>query len=419
PITVAGGPGVAVQQPRFSPDGSWLAFLSDERGWLNLWVMPADRSGPARPVVEQPYEHGNPAWGPGQRSFAWSPDSRSLAYARNEAGFGRLCVVELDGGAGREVAKGVHGGLSWGDPALVALRSGARTPDELVAYDLPGASRRQLARGPVGGFEAAGLVEPELVEWAAGDGATVHGRLYRPAAPPEGFAKPPMLVFAHGGPTGQSVASFFPRYAYFLERGWAVLVADYRGSTGWGRAYAQALNCRWGELDVEDTAAGMRHAAASGWCDAERMVPIGGSAGGFTVLLLLARYPELCAAGVDLYGVADLFDLDETTHRFEAHYTAILVGDLPAAASAYRDRSPVNLAASIQSPLLILQGDADKVVPPAQSQAIADRLRALGREVELHFYEGEGHGWLRPETIEDELVRTESFLTRHVLRRRP
>jgi len=222
----------------------------------------------------------------------------------------------------------------------------------------------------------------------------------------------------HGGPTGQWPASFVPRIAYFVDRGWAVLVPDHRGSTGWGRAYAQSLQGQWGVLDVEDTAAGMRAAVERGWCDPRRMVPIGGSAGGFTVLLLLARHPELCAAGVDLFGVTDLFDLDETTHRFEAHYLRGIVGPLPEAADRYRDRSPVNLADRIEAPLLILQGRADKVVPPAQSQAIADRLRALGRTVELQLYDDEGHGWLRPETVEDELTRTEAFLRRHVLLRR-
>ena len=146
---------------------------------------------------------------------------------------------------------------------------------------------------------------------------------------------------------------------------------------------------------------------------------MGGSAGGFTVLNLLARYPDLCAAGIDLYGVADLFDLNETTHRFEAHYLHSIVGPLPAAADDYRDRSPVNVAEQIMSPLLILQGDADEVVPPAQSRSIAERLQALGRTVELHFYEGEGHGWLRPETMIDELQRIDSFLRRNVLLQAP
>jgi dipeptidyl aminopeptidase/acylaminoacyl peptidase len=209
------------------------------------------------------------------------------------------------------------------------------------------------------------------------------------------------------------------RLPFFLERGWAVLFPDHRGSTGHGRAYVQSMAGRWGDLDTSDTAAGMREAARRGWGDGSRMVVMGGSAGGFTVLNLLAHHPDLCAAGIDLFGVADLFDLNETTHRFEAHYLHSIVGPLPDAADAYRDRSPLPVADRITSPLLILQGDADEVVPPAQSRTIADRLRALGRTVETHFYEGEGHGWLRPETMIDELNRIESFLRRQVLRRAP
>lgn len=442
PKVVAGGDDVQVQQPRFSPDGSSLAYLSDATGWLNLWVANGDGSD-ARPVLEEACEHGEPAWGPGQRSYAWSPDSRRIALCRNDRGFGVLCVVDAATGRSRELSRGAHGGLSWVGGTIVAVRSGARTPTELVAFEVDDADsdtrtdahtgadtdgarppRRRLARGPVGGFDAAGLTEPERVSWPAPavDGVSgpgldeVHGRLYRPERPR--LDPPPLIVWIHGGPTSQWAVSFYARLAYFLDRGWAVLLPDHRGSTGWGRAYAQALQSQWGVLDVEDTAAGMRAAAERGWCDGRRMVPMGGSAGGFTVLLLLARCPELCAAGVDLFGVADLFDLDETTHRFEAHYLHGIVGPLPDAADRYRDRSPINLAELITAPLLILQGKDDEVVPPAQSEVIADRLRALGRTVELHLYDGEGHGWQRPETTEDELARVEGFLDRHVLRRR-
>src|SRR5205823_14537209 len=109
--------------------------------------------------------------------------------------------------------------------------------------------------------------------------------------------------------------------------------------------------------------------------------------GGFTVLLLLALHPELCAAGVDLYGVADLLELDETTHRLEAHYLHGVVGPLPDSVDRYRQRSPVNLADRIRAPLLILQGSSDKVVPPAQSEAVANAVRAQGGVVEHHVYE--------------------------------
>jgi dipeptidyl aminopeptidase/acylaminoacyl peptidase len=240
--------------------------------------------------------------------------------------------------------------------------------------------------------------------------------LYRPATSATGTNPPPLILWVHGGPTGQTQVVWNNRLPFFLDRGWAVLFPDHRGSTGHGRAYVQALRGGWGDLDVRDCAAGLRAAANRGWADPRRMVVMGGSAGGFTVLNLLAHHPDLCAAGIDLFGVTDLFDLDETTHRFEKHYLHSIVGPLPETADRYRSRSPVNVAEQITSPLLILQGDSDPVVPPAQRRAIAARLQALGRTVELHEYEGESHGWLRPETVVDELERVESFLRRHVLR---
>lgn len=409
---VAGGPGVAASQPRFSIDGT-LGFVDDVSGWANVVA------GDAR--IDEPIEHGGATWGPGERSWCWSPDGASIAYTRNEDGFGSLHVRDLRTGTDRRVGRAVHGALSWVDGRIAAIRSGGVTPTAVVVYE--GDERRTIARGPVAGFEGV-VTEPEVVRWSADDGAEsissgrpaeIVGRLYRPTDDALGDP-PPLIAWVHGGPTDQWGVTFRPRFGYWTDRGWAVLVPDHRGSTGHGRAFRQALHGRWGELDVDDTAAGLRAAAANGWGDPARFVVMGGSAGGFTVLNLLASHPDLCAAGVDLFGVADLFDLDETTHRYEAHYLHSIVGPLPDAAARYRDRSPVNRADAITAPLLILQGDADKVVPVAQSQAIHDRLRALGRTVELHVYEGEGHGWGRPETVVDELERTESFLRRYVLR---
>jgi dipeptidyl aminopeptidase/acylaminoacyl peptidase len=416
---VAGGVGISVQQPRFSPDGARLAYLSDETGWLNLWVAAADGSD-AKPLVEEDVEHGDPSWGLGQRSYAWSPQGTSIVFTRNRLGFGTVDRVDVATGDVSALDKGVHGGLSWRGDRIAAVRSGVRVPTQIVLYEEAGGRRTTVARGPVGGFEALDLPEPIAVTWEADDGAAIHGRLYEPSAPSAtGDDPPPLLVWIHGGPTGQTTVAWNSRLPFFLERGWAVLFPDHRGSTGHGRAYVQSMAGRWGDLDTSDTAAGMREAARRGWGDGSRMVVMGGSAGGFTVLNLLAHHPDLCAAGIDLFGVADLFDLNETTHRFEAHYLHSIVGPLPDAADAYRDRSPLPVADRITSPLLILQGDADEVVPPAQSRTIADRLRALGRTVETHFYEGEGHGWLRPETMIDELNRIESFLRRQVLRRAP
>ncbi len=420
PWLVAGGPDVSAQEPRFAPDGSALAFLCDAGGWLNLWLARPDGTGP-RPLVLEEHEHGGPVWGGGQRSFAWSPDSLSIAFTRNEAGFGRLCVVDVATGEVRELSRGIHTSLTWAGDAIVCIRSGARTPTAVVAVHPATAARQVLATGAGPDLEAATewMPEPERVEWPAEDGSVVHGRLWRPPVGPGGGdddgLPPPLLVWAHGGPTDQRQVTFDPRLVFFLSRGWAVLHPDPRGSTGWGRTWAQGLRGGWGEVDVADAGAGAAAAVERGWGDPARMVAMGGSAGGMTALLLAARDPQRWAAVVALYPVCDLLDLAATTHRFEAHYTVGLVGPLPEAAETHRARSPLAQAGRITAPVLLLHGSADPVVPAAQSAELAAVLRARGVPVEHHVYEGEGHGWRSQATVQDELERTAAFLDRHGL----
>jgi dipeptidyl aminopeptidase/acylaminoacyl peptidase len=426
---VAGGEGTSVGQPRFSPDGGALAYVSDATGWCNVWVADAAGRG-AAPILAEELEHAEPAWGPGQRSFAWSPDGTAVALCRNEGGFGRL-VVTTRTGASRAIAKGWHHGLDWGGGGIVAVRSGARTAPAVTVVDPAKRDpakrdpakgdpakegRRVLACGAPSGFRAAGLAEPESVSWPGRDGGTVHGLLLRPehSARGDGTA-PPVLVDLHGGPTGQAGVQWKPLHQYFVTRGWAVLAPDPRGSTGYGRAYTQALAGRWGVLDVEDCAAGLAQIGPAGWGDPERVAVTGASAGGLTALLLAALHGERLRAVVSRYGVTDLLGLAETTHRFESRYLDRIVGVLPRDAGRYRDRSPVTHASAIRIPTLVLQGDADRVVPPAQAEALVDAIRAAGGTVEHHVYEGEGHGFAREETVLDVYTRTEAFLRTWVL----
>ncbi|MCE9622899.1 MAG: S9 family peptidase [Actinomycetia bacterium] len=393
----------SVQQPRVLPDGRSICIRDDD-GWLNIWIA-------GWPAIVEPFEHASPTWGPGQRSYAWSPDGSRIAFTRNERGFGRLCVMDVDSREQpMEVARGVHGQLSWAGGRLACIRSGARTLPEIVVYDTTTWERTVVAVGGSPGWAAVDLVEPELIEVESA-GGTIHARLYRAG---NGVDRG-LIVWLHGGPTDQWQVSFMPRIAYWCAQGWNILVPDHRGSSGHGREYQQALRGEWGVLDVHDTVSVAEHAQSMGWGTPERTVVMGGSSGGFTALGAVAARPSLFAAAVVLYPVTDLLDLAERSHRYERHYTDSLIGPLPAALDVYRERSPILHADQFAAtPLLILHGDADPVVPVEQSSVFAERVRAAGGDVELHVYEGEGHGFRQRANQLDEYGRIAGFLARHV-----
>ncbi len=167
-----------------------------------------------------------------------------------------------------------------------------------------------------------------------------------------------------------------------MQRGWAVLAPNVRGSSGYGRAYIQALREEWGAADMADIDAGIAHVIDQDWADGGRVVVWGGSAGGYAALLLPALYPDRFKAAVSLFGVGDLFSLARTTHRLEAHYLDRIVGPLPETADRYRERSPVYRVATYGAPVLMLQGDKDVAVTPDQAQVMVEALRAEGYDQE-------------------------------------
>lgn len=424
PVTVVAGRGAgshaaehpqSVGQPRFSPDGALVAYVGDAPGWARVTVCPAGGSGAHHPV-HGTGEHAEPTWGPGQRSYAWAPDSSALAWCENDDGAGRL-VVGAPGHDGRHVAGGWHRSLHWSEEGgLLAVRSAPSVAPHIVRYADPrpvdspdrAAPPVVVASAPAVGDQPG----PEPVSWEVGTDMA-HGLLWR-ATGGHDTARP-LLVNIHGGPTDQAVADWWSRAAFWCGRGWNVLTPNGRGSTGYGRAYTQALAGRWGELDVDDVVAVLRVAGPAGWGDPERVVVTGGSAGGFTALLVAASTPGLVAAVVVRYPVTDLEALAAGTHRFEAHYTDTLVGPLPECRDTYRERSPVRRVEGLASvPVLVFQGGDDPAVPQAQTDAFVEAARAAGAEVEYRVYPGEGHGFSDPSTVVDELTRTEAFLDRHV-----
>ena len=398
------------QQPRTNAAGNQLAWLDDSSGWLNVASQTGVRAN-------EDFEHGTPTWGDGQQSWCFNSDGSHIAFVRNEDGFGRLCTLEISTGIIREYAKSGHGQLSWVGNTLVALRTGGKTPTQVVAYDTTQIEdvswpRRTLLIGARFDWtDHPALVEPQLLRVQSRDGVELHARLY---SSPQSLERPSngrLLCMIHGGPTDQWQVTFMPRVTYWIDRGYDVLVPDHRGSTGHGRDFTQAMRGDWGDVDVDDVIDILESLGRP----REATAIMGGSAGGLTALGVAMRRPELVGCVRVVYPVCDIAALDATTHRFEAHYNRTLMGDVEETVRKSKERSPIHHADKLaQVPLLIFHGTTDPVVDIAQSRQLTQAITTAGGNVELIEFEGEGHGFRSPDNNRREYEVTEAFLNRYL-----
>jgi dipeptidyl aminopeptidase/acylaminoacyl peptidase len=419
---IAGGDEVAAAQPEFSPDGRYLAYLSDETGWGALYLRDLVTGETRLLAGEEGAEVSVPAWVQDVRTYTWSADGEFIYYCRHAEGYAHLWAVHVASGR-RFMVPGLetysHVGQVTASPGgqVAFLATGTAVPRRIVSLRPRRSPERVRSRSEQETLPPAAISIPQPVRWPSTDGREAHGLFFPPrgAGRPAADERPPLLVRVHGGPTSQVFAEYSSAVQFYTTRGYAVLEVNYCGSTGYGRAYAQALCGAWGLADADDAVTGARYIAEQGWADPDRLAIMGGSAGGYTVLQALIRYPGVFRAGLCLYGVVDLFALAADTHKFERHYTDSLVGPLPAAAALYRERSPLFHSDQIRDPVAIFQGEEDRVVPKEQAEAIVAALRRSGVPHEYHLYPGEGHGWRRAATIERFYTSALAFLTRHVL----
>ena len=418
-VTLAGDKDTAIFQPEFSPDGRYLAYVSDASGWSQITLYDLEERE-HRQLTSGEVEHGTPAWAQGLRTYGWAGDSRSIFYLENRRGFFRLKRYCLDASASESVA-GLEEytqmeqiAVSRAGNKVAMIASSSVIPPRVISLDSNGLSIHR--RAGVENLREDQLSTGQALCWAGDDGEAVHG-LYYPPVPQDRLppGKPPLIVNVHGGPTSQRSAGYSSEAQFFTTRGYAVLLVNHRGSTGYGKAYMDMHRGRWGLYDVLDSMSGVKHLASAGLIDDSKAVIMGGSAGGFTVLQSLVDYPGFYRAGVCSYGVSNQFALLMDTHKFEERYPYWLLGELPEAADLYRKRSPVFHADKIVDPIIVFQGTDDLVVPQDQSDGIVASLKRRGVPHEYHLFEGEGHGWRRPETIETYYSKIDRFLLQHVI----
>ena len=354
---------------------------------------------------------GSPGWSLGQQGYTFLADGRVAATVKDGATGESRLLTFADSDADEAVTEsGPADGLphSFGglcaaaDGTIYMLGGSPAEPAAVYSWQFGGKATK-LASSSSASVEADFVSTPTPVEFPCPLG-TSHGYYYPPTSG--------RLVLVGGGAAAagegarradrRDVGGLQPGHPFWTSRGFAVLDVDYGGSTGYGKEYRRRLRGAWGIVDIDDVCAGAKYLVEKGLADPKRLAIDGGSAGGYTTLGALA-FRDVFTAGCSLYGVADLGALAEDTHKFESRYLDGLVGKWPEDRAIYDERAPINAVDKLSCPILLLQGDEDKIVPPNQAELMHAALLKKGLPCALKIYEGEQHGFRQAANIEDAL----------------
>jgi dipeptidyl aminopeptidase/acylaminoacyl peptidase len=391
---IAGGSEESIFQPEWAPDRS-IVFASDRTGWWNLHRFDGGMTSPIRTMEA---DFGVPAWIFGSSTFGFLSGGKILA-AFWEDGVNHLGVIDREGGLNRLPTNltGLDFLVTDGESRAWFVGHGPTTPNSIYELDVDTGMFSVVRSNPMPA-EPDYIPPARIITFPTADGEVAHGVYYPPTNPsfegPDG-EKPPLIMKVHGGPTSHVFPWLRPAFLYWTTRGFGLVDVNYRGSTGYGRAYRNLLRDAWGIADVEDCIAAAQFLAAEGEVDGDRLVITGGSAGGYTTLAALA-FGDAFSAGGSYFGVADIGLLADHTHKFESRYLDGLVGTDP---EEMRRRSPLYSVDQITVPVILFQGLDDKVVPPEQAELISAALAENGIPHAHITYEGEDHGFRKAENI--------------------
>lgn len=409
-MKIAGGPAESIFQPCWSPDNT-LYFVSDRTGWWNLYRW---NQGEVQAVMPREAEFGRPAWVLGLSMYGFSSDRLIAIYSQR--GIDHLVAINLKEGSFEEMASSYTtlADVQCQAQGAILLAGSPTQPTALVRLDAQGHFRTVIRSegGPT--LDPADISEPTALEFPTESGFTAHMWYYPPKnarfSGPE-TELPPLIVFNHGGPTSQSNSSFSLVRQFWTSRGFAVADVNYRGSTGYGRAYRELLNRAWGIVDVEDCCNAALYLVGARLADPSRLAIRGGSAGGYTTLACLT-FKDVFAVGTSYYGVSDIAALARDTHKFESRYMERLVGPWPQDAAVFAARSPLMHTERVVRPVIFFQGLDDKVVPPNQAELMVEDLKRRGVPVAYLTFEGEGHGFHSAHAVEQSIAAELSFYIR-------
>jgi dipeptidyl aminopeptidase/acylaminoacyl peptidase len=398
PRQVAGASGESIFQPEWSPEGT-LHFISDRSGWWNLYRY---RQGRTEPLLAVEAEFGEAQWEFDYSTYAFLSETCIACRLRVRA-TDRLALLRTDQQSLVDVnlpITSVKPYVRSSGDAIAFIGSSPELAPTVFTYDVKSSALRSLIpfEAPL---DSACVSRPQSIEFPTADGQRAYGFYYAPINPAVTALpndRPPLIIQPHAGPTTDSRPRLDLRVQFFTSRGFAVVAVNYRGSTGFGRKYRDALVRQWGVTDVVDCVSAARYVVDASGIDAQRIVISGASAGGFTALNAAAS-SRMFAGAVSTSGITDLQAHRLRSPKFQAGKLDHLIGPYPAAAEQYRTRSPIHNASRIACPVLLLHGGRDTVVPPEHSRRMAAALRSAGVPHTYVELENEGHGFVEPANI--------------------
>ncbi len=438
-----------------SPDGRWLAVMALINGQdMGLFLVPAEGGPEVRIGVEHGLlDAGQPAWSPDSRQLAfssadrgmsdigiydlatksiewitqpdceyytpaWSPHGNRLVYQRLREGNVDLILHDLKHGAqALPMPPGIHNQQRFtldGDQLVFTYSSAAHPPDLWIA-SLQELAAAQLTHSLPAEIDRSSFIQPQHVWYPSLDpGVSVPALLYLPKNR-SGPGSPPAVLYVHGGPTAQQDNDWYPPIQDLVTRGYVVMCPNYRGSTGYGKAFREANRFDLGRGDTNDCAAAADYLIREGIADPKRIAITGISYGGFMTMTCVTRYPDKWAAASALVPFVNWFTEHASEREDLQYWDDQNMGDPVRDYNRWYENSPIFFIDRITAPIQLFAGGNDPRCPMHEAEQVRDKLTELGRPVELHLYPDEGHGWRKSDNRVDAYCKRREFLDRYLL----
>ena len=396
----------------FTPDSRTLTFATDQYGEFNqAWNMDL-ATGARTPLVQADWD---------VMYVSYSPSGRYRLSALNADAKTELTI--LDTRSGRPLAlsgvpDGDIGGVRFSkDERQVAFTVSSDTsPADVFVADLATGQARRLTTALNPAIRESDLVEATVVRYPGEGGVQIPAILYRPKG--ASAANPaPAIVLVHGGPGGQSRRGYSAMIQHLVNHGYAVLAANNRGSSGYGKTFFHMDDRKHGEADLRDIVAGGEWLRAQDWVADDQVAVMGGSYGGYITAAALAFHPDAFAAGVNIFGVTNwVRTLNSIPAWWGAQKAALYdeMGDPATDGERHRAISPLFHAGRITRPMLVVQGANDPRVLQIESDEIVAAVKANGVPVEYLVFPDEGHGFQRRDNRISAQEAYLAFLDRYV-----